>query len=80
MLLLRSLPAECVAAMKQPPNSGAWVWQADPDDVGMYHEMPVDDLIEHEATRRCICGPTVFDDDDIIVIAHPSLDNREGKR
>lgn len=64
---------------KKPPNNGAWVWYRDPSsDECIFHEMPVDDLIEHTASTDCMCGPTMFEDlDGVMVVAHPSLDNRE---
>ena len=63
--------------MKQP-NQGAWTWVADGDDF-TWHEIPVNDLIEHDISTDCICGPTVFPDsaDGTVIIAHPSLDGRE---
>lgn len=46
------------------------------------HVLPVDDLIEHEASDTCICGPTteaVFRDDGTNgwLVTHNSLDGRE---
>ena len=66
-------------AVKPPPDSGAWVWQRDDSsDACIMHEMPVDDVIEHEASTDCMCGPTMFEDlDGVMIVAHPSLDNRE---
>ncbi len=64
--------------MKQPPDSGAWVWVLDPRLPFTWHEIPENDLIEHELSANCICGPSHFPDrDGTTVIAHPSLDGRE---
>ena len=46
------------------------------------HVIPVDDLIEHDVTDDCICGPTTLPmelDDGSIgwVYVHASLDGRE---
>lgn len=43
------------------------------------HVIPVDDLVAHEATRQCLCRPTItpvgpFED---AVVAHHSYDGRE---
>jgi hypothetical protein len=54
-----------------------WIWQADSTELDTLHEMPVDDLVEHETSIDCICGPISFEDGEVTIIAHPSLDNRE---
>jgi hypothetical protein len=42
------------------------------------HIVPFDDLIEHEETVDCICGPAViYLDDGLKTITHSSLDGRE---
>jgi hypothetical protein len=46
------------------------------------HVVPVDDLIKHETTDDCVCGPAqqaVIRDDGSIgwVVVHHALDNRE---
>lgn len=44
------------------------------------HVMPINDLLEHQQSRNCLCNP----EDDEGVIIHNSLDGREnfetGKR
>ena len=47
-----------------------------------YHVLPVEDLVEHEETEDCICGPRVehvecSDGGDGWVVVHHSLDGRE---
>lgn len=54
------------------------------DDVGDWHVMPLKDLVEHEDSEDCACGPTpnpVKRDDGSIgwVHTHHSLDGRERK-
>jgi hypothetical protein len=40
--------------------------------------MPEGDLIEHELSHDCLCGPSRFAEiDGTTIIAHPSLDGRE---
>jgi hypothetical protein len=42
------------------------------------HIVPYDDLMEHEQSANCICGPTVqYLDDGLKTITHVSLDGRE---
>ena len=42
---------------------------------GQIHIMPVDDLIEHEESTECQCGPTV--DPETGVVLHDAMDRRE---
>lgn len=47
-----------------------------------HHVIPVDDLIEHDRTDECLCGPTaeaVFRPDGSAgwLVVHHSLDGRE---
>jgi hypothetical protein len=49
---------------------------------GEIHVKPVGDLIEHESTEECVCGPAteaVFRDDGSTgwMVVHHSLDGRE---
>ena len=49
---------------------------------GPVHVVPINDLVDHEASDDCVCGPTVeavFRDDGSNgwVIVHHSLDGRE---
>lgn len=49
------------------------------------HVLPVGDLIEHERTEDCVCGPieTVLhrsDGSDARAFSHMSLDGREYRR
>ena len=45
------------------------------------HELPVDDLIEHEPADACVCGPRpkLVERDGLMrwVVVHASLDGRE---
>lgn len=41
------------------------------------HVIPIDDLIEHEETEDCVCGPEVEFVPGGAVIGHHSLDGRE---
>lgn len=48
----------------------------------MLHELPVGDLIAHETTRDCVCGPisvpVVRDDGSTrSILVHHALDGRE---
>lgn len=51
------------------------------DDYTYYHVIPLNDLIEHELTEDCICGPAVTmlagAEGDCWQISHPALDGRE---
>lgn len=49
-----------------------------------YHVLPVGDLIEHEHSDECVCGPStepVLRDDGSMgwMVVHNSLDGREEK-
>lgn len=49
---------------------------------GDLHTLPIDDLIEHESSENCVCGPTCIpverDDGSFgYVFQHHSLDGRE---
>ena len=49
---------------------------------GTFHVHPIDDLIDHELTDDCPCGPTMqpveHDDGSVAcVLVHHSLDGRE---
>lgn len=51
---------------------------------GVVHVLPLEDLIEHDRTDDCLCGPTpecIPNDDqpDGWVHTHHSLDNREAQ-
>jgi hypothetical protein len=43
------------------------------------HVRPVDDVIEHDFSADCICGPRLeqTDEGDGVVVVHHSLDGRE---
>lgn len=41
------------------------------------HVRPIDDLIEHEFEADCVCGPTIDENDNGIIVIHHSLDGRE---
>lgn len=43
------------------------------------HVMPDSDMIEHEKTEDCICGPAQELENNVWIYAHMSLDNREGE-
>ena len=44
------------------------------------HVLPLGDLIEHEKTDECICGPDVaFLGDGRMMVEHHSLDGREAE-
>lgn len=60
------------------------LWRNSSMDEGPLHVYPLNDLIEHEIDRDCICGPECVpmkhDDGGIeYVYVHHSLDNREAK-
>lgn len=49
---------------------------------GPIHVVPINDLVDHEVSDDCVCGPTVeavFQDDGSNgwVVVHHSLDGRE---
>lgn len=51
---------------------------------GVVHVLPVADIIEHEDSEECPCGPELLPverDDGSIgwVLSHHSLDGREGR-
>lgn len=43
------------------------------------HVMPVEDIIAHEESKDCICGPTceVDEEENIFLYVHHSADGRE---
>ena len=41
------------------------------------HVLPVDDLIEHERTTDCVCGPLLCFYGPRLIVTHHSLDGRE---
>ena len=41
------------------------------------HVLPVDDLIEHEHSPDCVCGPEVVFYGPRLIVTHHSLDGRE---
>ncbi|WP_213451583.1 hypothetical protein [Rhizomonospora bruguierae] len=48
----------------------------------MLHELPADDLVRHETTRDCVCGPTAVpvvrgDGCTRDILVHRWLDGRE---
>lgn len=49
------------------------------NDVGAYHILPIDDLIDHVG-EDCVCGPKVYlNDHNVWVHEHHSLDGREAR-
>ena len=57
-----------------------WLCEGDPRNE--QHVIPINDLIDHELTDDCVCGPTaeaVKRDDGSVgwLITHHSLDGRE---
>jgi nicotinamide mononucleotide adenylyltransferase len=46
------------------------------DDENDLHVLPIDDLREHSASRRCWCRPTP-DDEEPHVFVHHAMDGRE---
>ena len=42
-----------------------------------YHVTPVGDLIEHEDSEDCVCGPDWKEESGSDIYVHHSLDNRE---
>lgn len=64
--------------------SDAKVWAPVPMIDGSTHVVPVNDLVEHDLTDSCLCGPasrSVLRDDGSMgwVTVHASLDGREQK-
>lgn len=49
----------------------------DGDDLIRMHILPRDDLIEHEESEDCVCGPDVEFREGGAIIAHHALDRRE---
>lgn len=46
--------------------------------MSTYHVWPENDIIEHEESRECWCGPEVLvGDEGEILLVHHSLDGRE---
>lgn len=41
------------------------------------HVVPIEDLIEHEESEGCVCGPEVESVDSGWLVVHHSLDGRE---
>lgn len=41
------------------------------------HTIPLDDLIDHEVSDDCVCGPDVEFVSGGLIIVHHSLDGRE---
>ncbi len=41
------------------------------------HVIPVDDIVPHEHSTECVCGPKVEVVDGDLVVVHNSLDGRE---
>ena len=41
------------------------------------HVLPVADIVTHEETTDCPCGPTIQERDDGRIVVHHSLDGRE---
>lgn len=57
-------------------------WRSIEAEEGVVHLMPVDDLIAHEASDDCACGPgsecvTEEGERDNWLMTHRSLDGRE---
>lgn len=44
---------------------------------GDVHVVPIGDLIDHEETEDCICGPDVEIHPECWLVIHHSLDGRE---
>lgn len=54
------------------------MWLVFLTEPGSVHVIPNADLIEHEKTGECVCGPEVTDlDEDKKLFMHASLDGRE---
>jgi hypothetical protein len=47
--------------------------------VTTVHVTPVDDLVEHEQSEDCVCGPTVEMVEGGWLVVHESLDRREDR-
>jgi hypothetical protein len=49
--------------------------------IAVYDAFPTNDLIEHERSDECVCGPRLrlveTDDGDAWVVVHQALDGRE---
>lgn len=45
--------------------------------MGEMHVIPTADLIEHESSTDCVCGPEVEHVEHGYVVTHHSLDGRE---
>jgi len=41
------------------------------------HVLPNDDLVEHDNSEDCVCGPDAYLEDGSWVYVHHSLDGRE---
>jgi hypothetical protein len=43
------------------------------------HVLPVNDLVEHELSEDCVCGPWVelLSEEDLPLVVHHALDGRE---
>lgn len=69
--------------MSHPPRSAAPGWLVEWVEAdGNVHVIPLGDLIDHDRTDGCICGPTselqTHDDaPDAWLVTHHSLDGRE---
>jgi len=44
------------------------------------HQIPKADMMEHEASTECICGPKVDESSHQVLVTHWSLDGREFRK
>ena len=61
-----------------------WLEGVDPADITEAHVLPVDDLVEHDSSENCICGPDCepvekTDGSFAYFYRHHSLDGREAQ-
>ncbi len=42
-----------------------------------WHVMPVDDLVAHERSEDCVCGPTMERESGRTIWVHEALDGRD---
>jgi hypothetical protein len=57
----------------------AWLFTETFIGSNVWHQTPIDDIIDHDLDKNCLCGPTeIPESNGSILIAHFSLDNREG--
>lgn len=62
--------------MSSPVGVWEYVWVCH-DNGDRFHFLPPGDLVEHERTTRCVCGPYLEDiGGGDFLVAHAALDGR----